>query len=161
AAVAPRVAALVGPTAAGKTALAIRAGGRVPMEIVSCDSLQVYRGVDVGSAKPDAAERAAVRHHLVDVVEPDASFTAADWAARARTALAEIVARGARPLIVGGTGLYLRALLVGLFEGPARDDSLRARLQAILDRGGGPRLFRLLARVDPAAAARIQPKDHV
>ena len=130
-------------------------------EIVSCDSLQVYRGLDVGSAKPGLADRAAVPHHLIDVVDPDQDFSAADYGRMARLAIAGIHARGRAAIVAGGTGLYLRALLHGLFEGPARDESIRRRLEAIADRRGDPRLHRLLARVDPESAARIEPRDRV
>ncbi len=130
-------------------------------EIVSCDSQQVYRGLDIGTAKPSASERREVRHHLLDVVEPDAAFSAADYASRARAALAGIRRRGCLAIVAGGTGLYLRALLSGLFEGPSRDEDLRRRLTAIAERHGDERLHRLLRRVDAAAAARIAPRDRV
>src|SRR5262245_52951470 len=112
--------ALVGPTASGKTALALELADGHPVEIVSSDSLQVFRGLDVGSAKPSTVERARVRHHLLDVAEPHEEFSAARYALLARAALADVRARGRLPLVVGGTGLYLRALLEGLFEGPGR-----------------------------------------
>jgi tRNA dimethylallyltransferase len=159
--VAARLAALVGPTASGKSALALELAEALPAEIVSCDSLQVYRGLDIGSAKPTAAERARVRHHLIDVVEPEEAFSAADYARLARAALEDVRARGRRALVVGGTGLYLRALLSGLFAGPARDEALRARLTGMAERWGDARLHRLLRRVDPAAAARLPPRDRV
>lgn len=152
---------MAGPTAAGKSALALRLARERGGEIVSCDSLQVYRGLDVGSAKPTAEERRSVPHHLVDVVDPDGDFSAADYARLARAALREIASRGALPIVVGGTGLYLRALLHGLFEGPPRDDTLRGRLEGLATRFGDARLHRLLARVDPEAAARIAPRDRV
>jgi tRNA dimethylallyltransferase len=157
----PRLIVLAGPTASGKSALAMRLARARDGEIVSCDSLQVYRGFDIGSAKPKAAERAAVPHHLVDVVDPDEDFSAADYARRARLALAEIDARGRVPIVAGGTGLYLRALLHGLFEGPARDEPLRRRLEAIAARRGDAALHRILARADPESAARIEPRDRV
>ncbi|HET8646338.1 MAG TPA: tRNA (adenosine(37)-N6)-dimethylallyltransferase MiaA, partial [Vicinamibacteria bacterium] len=156
-----RVIAVVGPTASGKSALALRLAEASGGEIVACDSVQVYRGLDVGSAKPTAEERRRVRHHLVDVVDPDQHFSAADYARLARGALAEIAARGSVPIVAGGTGLYLRALLGGLFEGPSRDAALRLRLEALAQRFGDARLHRLLARVDPAAAARTSPRDRV
>lgn len=158
---APLLIALVGPTAAGKSALALRLAGEWGGEIVSCDSLQVYRGLDIGSAKPTPEERRRVPHHLLDVVDPDEPFSAADYARRARAALASIRERGGAPFVVGGTGLYLRALLRGLFAGPSRDEALRARLEAMASRYGERRLHRRLARVDPAAAARIEPADRV
>jgi tRNA dimethylallyltransferase len=132
-----------------------------PAEIVSCDSLQVYRGLDVGSAKPGLQDRAAVPHHLIDVVDPDQDFSAADYGRMGRTAIADIHARGRVPIVAGGTGLYLRALLHGLFEGPARDEPLRRRLEGMADRYGDARLHRILARVDPESAARIQARDRV
>jgi tRNA dimethylallyltransferase len=156
-----RLIALAGPTASGKSALAMRIAGARPAEIVSCDSLQVYRGLDVGSAKPSAADRAAVPHHLIDVVDPDQDFSAADYGRLGRRAIADIGDRGRVPVVAGGTGLYLRALLHGLFEGPARDEPLRRRLEAIAERHGDPRLHRILARVDPESAARIEVRDRV
>ena len=157
----PLLIALVGPTAAGKSALGLRLALAQGGEIVSCDSLQVYRGFDVGSAKPTIEERRRVPHHLVDAVDPDEPFSAADFARRGREALASIRDRGVPPFVVGGTGLYLRALLRGLFEGPSRDDALRRRLEAMAARHGEKRLHRWLARVDPDSAARIEPADRV
>jgi tRNA dimethylallyltransferase len=139
----------------------MRLARHVGAEIVSCDSLQVYRGLDIGSAKPTAADRAEIVHHLIDVVDPDESFSAADYARRARAALVAIVGRGRVPLVVGGTGLYLRALLEGFFPGPSRDEALRARLTTLAERHGDQRLARLLAHVDPTAAARIPVRDRV
>ena len=153
--------AVVGPTASGKSALALRLARDRSGEIVSCDSLQVYRGLDIGSAKPTPQERAEVRHHLVDVADPDEPFSAATYARLARAAVADIAARGRLPVVAGGTGLYLRALLQGLFEGPSRDEALRGRLEGVADRFGDARRHRLLARVDPEAAARIRPRDRV
>ena len=157
----PRLIAVAGPTASGKSALALRLAAARGGEIVSCDSLQVYRGLDIGSAKPTRAERDAVPHHLLDVVDPDQDFSAADYGRLARQAVADIAGRGRTPIVAGGTGLYLRALLHGLFEGPARDEPLRRRLEAIAGRRGDDRLHRMLARVDPEAAARIEPRDRV
>jgi tRNA dimethylallyltransferase len=159
--VAPRLIAIVGPTAAGKSELALRLAAAHDAEIVSCDSLQVYRGLDVGSAKPGAEDRRRVPHHLIDVRDPDQPFSAADYARLARASLAEIAARGRVALVVGGTGLYLRALLDGLFAGPSRDEALRSRLAALAERFGDARLHRLLARVDPVASRRIQPRDRL
>jgi tRNA dimethylallyltransferase len=161
ASVASRLIAVVGPTAAGKSGLAMHLAERHEGEIVSCDSLQVYRGLDIGSAKASAEERARVRHHLLDVVDPDAPFSAADYARLAREAVAGVTSRGRLPIVVGGTGLYLRALLGGLFPGPGRDPDLRSRLESAAARFGDERLHRVLKRVDPAAAARIAPRDRV
>ena len=152
---------VAGPTASGKSALALRLARERGGEIVSCDSQQVYRGLDLGTAKPSAAERAAVPHHLLDVADPRESYSAAEFARAARLALDDIRARGRLAIVAGGTGLYLRALLHGLFEGPSRDEALRARLERIASRRGDARLHRLLARVDPAAARRIAPRDRV
>jgi tRNA dimethylallyltransferase len=151
----------VGPTASGKSALALRLARERGGEIVSCDSLQVYRGLDIGSAKPSGEERRAVPHHLLDVVGPDEEFSAADYARLARAAVAGIVSRQRLPIVAGGTGLYLRALRRGLFAGPARDPGLRARLETIARRRGDASLHRMLARVDPEAARRIEPRDRV
>ena len=153
--------AVAGPTASGKSALALRLALARGGEIVSCDSQQVYRGLDVGTAKPTAAERRAVPHHLLDVADPRGAFSAAAFARLARVVIADVRGRGRLPVVAGGTGLYLRALLHGLFSGPSRDDALRARLEALASRHGDGRLHRLLARVDPAAAARIGARDRV
>jgi tRNA dimethylallyltransferase len=153
--------AIVGPTGSGKSALALRLARELGGEIVSCDSLQVYRGLDIGSAKATAAERAEVRHHLLDVVEPGEEFSAAEYARQGRAALIDIAARGRLPLVAGGTGLYLKALLQGLFEGPARNAPLRGRLEALAERHGDTRLHRLLGRVDPESAARLAARDRV
>lgn len=155
------LAVIVGPTASGKSAAALRLCEAAAVEIVSCDSLQVYQGLDIGSAKPSALERSRVRHHLLDVVLPHEDFSAARYAELARAALGEIRGRGCLPLVVGGSGLYLRALLYGLFAGPARDAALRRRLERLAERRGDERLHALLARVDPSAAARIHPRDRL
>jgi tRNA dimethylallyltransferase len=157
----PRLIALVGPTASGKSALALRLARERSGEIVSCDSLQVYRGLDIGSAKATPQERALVPHHLIDVADPEEPFSAAQYASLARAALAGIAARGALPIVAGGSGLYLKALVEGLFAGPSRDEELRQRFAALAERHGDLRLHRLLARVDPVAAARIPAKDRV
>ena len=158
---APAVVAVVGPTASGKSALALDLAKERGGEIVSCDSLQVYRGLDIGSAKATAEERAAVPHHLIDVVDPDQEFSAADYARLARAAIDAIESRGRLPIVAGGTGLYLRALRRGLFAGPSRDPDLRRRLEGIAERGGDARLHRMLARVDPESAARIEKSDRL
>ncbi len=122
----PPLIVVAGPTASGKSALALRLARERGGEIVSCDSQQVYRGLDLGTAKPSAAERAAVPHHLLDVADPGESYSAAEFARTARLALHDIRARGPLAIVAGGTGLYLRALLHGLFEGPSRDEALRS-----------------------------------
>jgi tRNA dimethylallyltransferase len=147
----------VGPTASGKSALALSLALDLGAEIVSCDSLQVYRGFDIGSAKPSPEDRRRVEHHLIDVVEPEELFSAADYAKRAREAIAGIAGRGRHAIVAGGTGLYLRALLEGLFSGPSRDEGLRRRLEAL----GETRSHALLGRVDPLTAARVHPRDRV
>ncbi len=157
----PPLIAIVGPTASGKSALALRLAEERQGEIVSCDSLQVYCGLDIGSAKATAEERQRVPHHLLDVVAPDQPFSAAEYARLARAAVAGIRDRGRLPVVAGGTGLYLRALLEGLFSGPARAEPLRRRLETLAERFGDARLHRLLARRDPEAGRRISPRDRV
>jgi tRNA dimethylallyltransferase len=153
--------AIVGPTASGKSALALGLAREREAEIVSCDSLQVYRGLDIGSAKASPEERREVPHHLLDVADPDEVFSAAEYARRARAALAGITSRGRLPLVAGGTGLYLRALIEGLFDGPPRHEETRRRLEALAERYGDARLHRLLRHLDPEAAARIPAPDRV
>ena len=153
--------AIVGPTASGKSALALRLSRERDGEIVSCDSQQVYRGLDIGTAKATEEERREVPHHLIDVVDPDDVFSAVEYARRARSALADISGRDRLPVVVGGTGLYLRALLEGLFDGPSRDEETRRRLEELAERFGDTRLHRLLRHVDPEVAARIPPSDRV
>lgn len=157
----PRVVALVGPTAGGKTELAVALAQRVDAEIVSVDSRQVYRRLDVGTAKPDAAARAAVPHHLLDVVEPDEAFDAARFAALGRAAIAAVRGRGRNVLLVGGSGLYLRALTGGLCPAPPADAAVRAELARELAVHGVAALHAELARHDAAAAARIARQDAV
>jgi tRNA dimethylallyltransferase len=152
---------LAGPTGSGKSALAVALARLVGGEIVGAYSQQLYRALDVGTAKPTPAERAAVPHHLVDVAEPGEGMDAARYAALADAAIAGIVARGALPLVVGGTGLYLRALLHGVVEAPGRDPALRERLEAEAARLGRPALHARLAAIDPEAAARIRENDLV
>ena len=153
-----RIVVVCGPTASGKTDLALALAQRLDGEIVGADSRQVYRHMDVGTAKPSAEVRSLVRHHVVDVVDPDEPFDVADWRALALDALAEIGARGRAAIVCGGTGLYLRSLLHGLFAGPPADESLRASLEAEEERAPGT-LHARLAVVDPASAARIHRND--
>ncbi|UYC10437.1 tRNA (adenosine(37)-N6)-dimethylallyltransferase MiaA [Xanthomonas sp. CFBP 8445] len=155
----PRAIALMGPTASGKTAAAIALAERYGGEIVSVDSALVYRGLDIGAAKPDAAERARVPHHLLDLRDPWQPYSAAEFAADARAALEAVVARGRLPILAGGTGLYFQALLEGLAPMPAADPQLRAALAARAQAEGWAALHADLQRVDPLAAQRIRPGD--
>jgi tRNA dimethylallyltransferase len=149
---------VLGPTGSGKSDLSLCIARSLGGEIVNCDSLQVYRGFDIGTAKVPTAERQRVPHHLIDIVEPTDLFTAGDYARVAQAAIREISARGKTVVLVGGTGFYLRGLLEGLSPGPARDDILRARLLNKEQVRPG-RLHQILARLDPVSAARIHPND--
>lgn len=155
----PLAIALMGPTASGKTALALEWAQRFGGEIVSVDSALVYRGLDIGAAKPSEEERASVPHHLIDVREPWQPYSAADFANDARVEVDDIVARGRLPVLAGGTGLYFRALLQGLSPMPEADPAMRAQLAAEADDRGWPAMHAELAAVDPAAAARIHVND--
>ncbi|MGD0788772.1 MAG: tRNA (adenosine(37)-N6)-dimethylallyltransferase MiaA [Terracidiphilus sp.] len=155
----PLAVLLLGPTGSGKTALSLALAERFGGEIVSCDSVAVYRGMDLGTAKPTTEERARLPHHLIDVAEPDQPFTAGEYYRQARAALREIAGSGRLPIVTGGTGLYLRALTEGLFAGPERQAELRARLQRSRQRHAEGWLHRLLARLDPASATRIHAND--
>jgi tRNA dimethylallyltransferase len=150
---------LLGPTASGKSALAMALAGRLPVEIVVMDSAQVYRGMDIGTAKPGAEERARVPHHLIDLVDPDEPYSAGRWRVEAVAAVKAILSRGRVPLIVGGTMLYYRALVHGLDALPHADPALRAAIDAQAAERGWPALHAELARIDPAAAQRIMPND--
>jgi len=159
----PPVVVVTGPTASGKSALAVDLALRFDGEIVNADSMQVFRFMDIGTAKPGAAERARVRHHLIDVVSPDVPYSAGRYARAARAAIADIHARGRVPLLTGGTGLYIRAVLQGLIRGHEADPDLREELEAehaeALRAGDPHRLHRRLEDLDPEAAARIHPND--
>jgi len=155
----PLVVLLLGPTGSGKTALSLALAERFHGEIISCDSVAVYRGMDVGTAKPTPAERARIPHHLIDVADPNQPFTAGDYSRQARAALHDIAARNKHPIVTGGTGLYLRALTEGLFAGPVRQEDLRQRLRRSAERRGSAWLHRLLTCLDPASAARIHAND--
>jgi tRNA dimethylallyltransferase len=156
----PRLAVIVGPTGAGKSRLALDLAGAIGAEVVSADSQQVYRGMDIGTGKVSPAERAAVPHHLLDVIDPDQEMTAARFVELADAAIAGAAARGAPVVVAGGTGLYVRALLLGLFAGPAGDPALRSRLtEEAAALGGAPALWQRLAARDPDAAARIERND--
>ncbi len=149
----------MGPTASGKTDLALYLVGRLPLEIISVDSAQVYRGLDIGTAKPDARTLRRVPHRLVDIRDPDQGYSAAEFRADALQAMAEISAAGRIPLLVGGTGLYFRALLYGLSDLPSADPVLRARLEQEAAIHGWRYMHQRLARLDPEAAQRIHPND--
>ena len=150
---------IIGPTACGKSALAVRVAEEFDGEIVNCDSVQIYRGLNVGSGQLSLEERRGIPHHLLDMVAPEQLFTAGDYRREATQRLEEIRQRERLPIVVGGTGLYLRALLEGLFEAPGRSPELRARLKAMAERRGREFVHRLLRRLDPVAAARIGCRD--
>ena len=150
---------LAGPTASGKTALALALARHWPVEIVSVDSALVYRGMDIGTAKPSAAEQAAAPHHLLDIIGPEQSYSAAQFVADARRLIAEIRARGRWPLLVGGTMMYFKALVDGIDDMPAADPAIRAAIDAEAAQLGWPALHARLAEVDPITAARLKPND--
>lgn len=153
------IAVLTGPTGTGKSDFALRLAREFPVELVSVDSAQVYRSLDIGSAKPDAATRAAVRHHIIDLVGPEESYSAGQFVRDAAQAIDDIEARGRIPLLVGGTMLYLRALIRGIAELPESSASVRERIDADAARLGWPALHAKLGQLDPTAAARIHPND--
>jgi len=155
----PLLLVLVGPTASGKTALSLSLAQKFKGEIISCDSVAVYRGMEIGTAKPSSSERARIPHHLIDIYSPEEHSTAGDYARRAREAIRSITARNRLPIVTGGTGLYLRALLEGLFAGPQRSEELRARLERSNARHREGWLHRVLKRLDSASAARIHAND--
>lgn len=156
----PVVVVLVGPTAVGKTETALNMALELNCEIISADSMQVYRGMDIGTAKASPAEQHLVRHHLLDIVDPDQRFTVADWVNHAERAVADITARGKLPLITGGTGLYINAFIDGfLFPDQSADEELRRELYQ-LAKADPEELYRQLEAVDPKTAARLHPNDH-
>lgn len=151
--------AIVGPTASGKSDLAIAIALELGGEVVNLDSVQVYRGIEVATAKVPMAERLGVPHHLIDLVEPTVNFTAGDWARTAAETIADIERRGRMAVLAGGTGFYLKALTTGLFEAPRVDPEIRARLTRRIERRGPEHLHVLLNRLDPVSAARLAPRD--
>jgi tRNA dimethylallyltransferase len=155
----PLLVVVLGPTASGKTALSLSLAERFHGEIVTCDSVAMYREFDVGTAKPTASERARAPHHLLDCVAPTSHVTAGEYARQARQVLEEIKTRGHLPIVAGGTGLYLRALIEGLFPGPQRSEELRERLRERATRRGSNHLYRILRRLDRAAADKIHAND--
>jgi tRNA dimethylallyltransferase len=153
------VIAIVGPTASGKSGLAIELALKLNGEIINCDSVQVYQEIQVATAKVPLEERKGVPHHLIDFVPPTRNYTAVEWATEAVAKIEEIEARGRLPMLVGGTGFYLRALRRPFFPSPQTDESLRSRLNSIRERRGEPHLHKILKRLDPVAALRLYPND--
>lgn len=153
--------AIAGPTASGKTALGVELAKKVGGEVVNFDSVQIYREIEIATAKPSAAEMQGIPHHLIGYVDPRVNYTAADWARDAAEKLAEIESRGRVPILVGGTGFYLRTLVNPLFESPKTDARLRERLRGLNREKGPEHLHRLLSRVDPGSASALFPRDHV
>src|ERR1051325_8237046 len=154
-----RMFAIVGPTASGKSTLGIEVALQINGEIINCDSVQVYKEIQIATAKVPLEERKGVPHHLIDFVSPDVNYTAGEWAREAATKIEEIESRGRVPLLVGGTGFYLRALRQPLFVSPPTDESLRKRLTRIREKHGPEHLHRLLNRIDPNAARQLYPRD--
>ncbi len=157
----PVIYAIAGPTASGKTALAVELALRVGGEVINFDSVQIYRGIEIATAKPTNEEKRGVPHHLIGYVDPNTNYTAADWARDAAAKIAEIESRGRIPILVGGTGFYLRTLRQPLFDSPETDQTLRERFRTMYRRRGPEYLHRMLARVDASAAGKIPVRDHV
>jgi tRNA dimethylallyltransferase len=153
--------AISGPTCSGKTALGVFLCKQIGGEVINFDSVQIYRGIEIATAKPSEEEKQGIPHHLIDYVDPNVNYTAADWARDAVEKIREIESRGKIPVLVGGTGFYLRTLRQPLFESPKTDTELRERLKGIQERRGAEHLHRMLSRIDAAAAERIERRDHV
>lgn len=156
-----KIYAIAGPTASGKTHLGVELALRVGGEVINCDSVQIYQGIEIATAKPSEEEMRGVPHHLIGYVDPNISYSAADWAVDAGEKIVEIESRGRVPILVGGTGFYLRTLRQPLFVGPKTDDELRTRLRAINEIKGTEYVHKMLIRLDPAAASNIKPRDYV
>lgn len=156
-----KILVILGPTASGKTGLALRLAEIFDAEILSADAMQVYRRMDIGAAKPTPEQRGRVRHHLLDMVEPDEPFSAADYRAAADNAIADTISRGKRVIVCGGTGLYIKALTRGLVNAPAGDEGIRRDLRDLADREGNSSLHGLLQKADPESAARLHPNDRM
>jgi len=154
-----RIITIVGPTASGKTSVALEVAETIGGEIISADSRQLYRHMDIGTAKPTPAELARVPHHLIDILDPDERYDASRYADDAEETIAALIERGLEPVVAGGTGLYVRSLFEGLFKGPGRDEAVRGRLEGRLETEGAPTLHRELAAVDPETAGRIHEND--
>jgi tRNA dimethylallyltransferase len=152
---------IVGPTASGKTELGVELALRIGGEIINCDSVQIYQGIQIATAKPTEEERRGVPHHLIDYVSPEINYTAADWARDATGKITEIESRESIPILVGGTGFYLRTLREPLFESPKTEARIREKLKKIKERKGAERLHKILQRVDNRAAAKLFPRDYV
>jgi tRNA dimethylallyltransferase len=152
--------AIAGPTASGKTALAVELALSVGGEVVNFDSVQIYRGIEIATAKPSEEEKRGVPHHLIDYVDPRINYTAADWATDATNKIAEIESRGNIPVLVGGTGFYLRTLRCPLFESPKTDENLRERLRDIKEKRGAEHLHQMLRRIDAESAERLSARDY-
>lgn len=153
--------AIAGPTASGKTALGVELALKIGGEIINCDSVQIYQGIQIATAKPSEEEKRGVPHHLIDYVDPNVNYTAADWATDAGAKIVEIEARGNVPILAGGTGFYLRTLIQPLFKSPKTDEGLRTRLLTINEKKGAEYLHRMLDRLDPVAAEKLPPRDYV
>lgn len=153
--------AIAGPTASGKTELGVALALHVGGEVINCDSVQVYQGIQIATAKPTDEEKRGVKHHLIDYVSPDVDYTAADWAADTALKIAEIEGRGNIAILVGGTGFYLRTLRQPLFDGPKTDEHLRERLRVIKAKKGAEYMHALLTKIDPATAAKLYTRDYV
>ena len=153
--------AIVGPTASRKTELGVQLALRVSGEVINCDSVQIYKEIQIATAKPSEEEKRGVPHHLIDYVSPEINYTAADWAQDAAKKIQEIEARGNIPILVGGTGFYLRSLCQPLFESPKTDENLRAKIHRVKEKKGAEHLHKILQRIDKVSAERLFPRDYV